>query len=674
LNRQITLSIIFNKWLYFLGTMLTIILIVMPTTFSQTWGGGALGFTGSNYVRVSDNTINVSGDFTIECWVKFSDLTTAQEILLKDDDPSKDHSYTYEFGLWKNISNQIIFQVGSSTANSYTRKTSTTIVTSGTWYHLTGTVDGATLSLYINGVSEGTTTIPNPRRTDVNGNNIYFASHSKMSTYFLNGILDEVRIWGIARSAVEIQSTIYGPLNGSETGLQAYYKMNAGSGSTINDIKGTNNGTISSATLWTTSDIPMYPNPLPVNLLSAGNFRILAGSASTIVPPAIVNGDVGATTVTNSGTVNGKLGGTTLTNSGYVSGNLWGTTVTNSGTCDGSTTIGTNTEVPQAQADYATVYSDIAGRTANANFAIGSDLGGRTLGRGIYATAGAFVINGILTLTGTSSDIFIFKMISTLSPAVGSNVVLTGGAIASNVFWQVGSSTFINGDFKGNILAYAAITQNAGASIDGNLYTITSYININGSSVLPVELSSFSAAAIGSNVKLSWNTATETNNYGFEIGRKVVSPQSTVGNYEKIGFVNGNGNSNSPKDYSFEDTKVSTGKYSYRLKQIDNNGQFEYSKTIEVDFNAPNNFELSQNYPNPFNPSTTIHFNLPEASIVKLTIFNILGQEIRILVNEFKEAGVNTINFDASGLNSGIYIYKIEAGNFVQTRKMTLIK
>ena len=88
----------------------------------------------------------------------------------------------------------------------------------------------------------------------------------------------------------------------------------------------------------------------------------------------------------------------------------------------------------------------------------------------------------------------------------------------------------------------------------------------------------------------------------------------------------------------------------------------------------PNEFELSQNYPNPFNPSTTIRFNLPEASIVKLTIFNILGQEIRTLVNEFKESGANTINFDASDLNSGIYIYKIEAGNFVQTRKMTLLK
>lgn len=208
-------------------------------------------------------------------------------------------------------------------------------------------------------------------------------------------------------------------------------------------------------------------------------------------------------------------------------------------------------------------------------------------------------------------------------------------------------------------------------------FTLTSGVNPNSGSydnALPVELTSFSAATIGSKVKLSWNTATEINNYGFAIERKVGSPQSSVGNYEKIGFVNGNGNSNSPKSYSFVDDKVSAGKYLYRLKQIDNDGQFEYSKTVEINFNAPKKFELSQNYPNPFNPSTTISYNILEASNVKLTIYNLLGQEIKTLVNEFKEAGVHTINFNASELNSGLYIYKLQAGAFSQTRKMTLIK
>ncbi len=191
---------------------------------------------------------------------------------------------------------------------------------------------------------------------------------------------------------------------------------------------------------------------------------------------------------------------------------------------------------------------------------------------------------------------------------------------------------------------------------------------------LPVELTSFNASVNGNNITLQWNTATEIKNYGFDVERSVISNAVKNLSWVKIGFVNGNGNSNSPKNYSFVDNKVSAGKYAYRLKQIDNNGQFEYSKNVEVSLMKPNEFKLEQNYPNPFNPSTAIRFNLPEASAVKITIFNILGQEIRTLVNEFKESGVNTINFDASDLKSGIYIYKIEAGNFVQTRKMTLLK
>jgi hypothetical protein len=218
---------------------------------------------------------------------------------------------------------------------------------------------------------------------------------------------------------------------------------------------------------------------------------------------------------------------------------------------------------------------------------------------------------------------------------------------------------------------HTSISFNSGGYINPDDNTI--YLNgsvYNGP--LPVELSSFSASVVGNAVKLNWRTETEVNNYGFEIERYALSAERQA--WEEIGFVNGNGNSNSPKSYFYEDKNVTAGKYSYRLKQIDNDGQFEYSKTIEVDLGAPKKFELSQNYPNPFNPTTTIRFNLPEAGNVKLTLFNILGQEIKTLVNEFKESGVHTINFDASELNSGMYIYKLEAGSFVQTRKMTLVK
>ena len=154
---------------------------------------------------------------------------------------------------------------------------------------------------------------------------------------------------------------------------------------------------------------------------------------------------------------------------------------------------------------------------------------------------------------------------------------------------------------------------------------------------MPVELNLFTASINKQNVYINWSTATEINNYGFEVER-------FENTWKKVGFISGHGNSNSTKYYSFKDDNLSSGKYSYRLKQIDNNGQYEYSNVIEVDLNSPNNFELSQNYPNPFNPSTSIRFNLPEAADVELNLYNLLGQKIRTLVNEFKESGLIHLN------------------------------
>ncbi|NNJ51959.1 MAG: T9SS type A sorting domain-containing protein [Ignavibacteriaceae bacterium] len=186
---------------------------------------------------------------------------------------------------------------------------------------------------------------------------------------------------------------------------------------------------------------------------------------------------------------------------------------------------------------------------------------------------------------------------------------------------------------------------------------------------LPVELAYFSAVVLDGGVKLEWRTETEVSNYGFEILRSAQND-----NWEKIGFVEGHGNSNSPKDYSFIDSEVNGGKYSYRLKQIDTDGSFEYSKIIEVDLGSPQEFELSQNYPNPFNPATKIRYTLPEAGNVKLVVYNLLGEQVAELINEFKEAGVHTINFNAENLNSGLYIYKIELTGFTAAKKMQLVK
>lgn len=187
--------------------------------------------------------------------------------------------------------------------------------------------------------------------------------------------------------------------------------------------------------------------------------------------------------------------------------------------------------------------------------------------------------------------------------------------------------------------------------------------------VVPVELTSFTAISHGNSVTLNWSTASEINNSGFDVERK-----SANSDWSTIGFVQGNGTTTDTKEYSFTDKNLTAGNYSYRLKQIDFDGTFAYSNIVEADISLPSQFELVQNYPNPFNPSTKIQYNIPEAGNVKLTVFNLLGQEVKTLVNEFKEAGSHIINFNAEGLNSGIYLYRVEANGFSEVRKMTLIK
>jgi Secretion system C-terminal sorting domain len=185
---------------------------------------------------------------------------------------------------------------------------------------------------------------------------------------------------------------------------------------------------------------------------------------------------------------------------------------------------------------------------------------------------------------------------------------------------------------------------------------------------VPVELSSFTVTASSEGVELTWNTATETNNSGFAVERS-----SDNVSFQKIGFVNGHGTSTSINKYSYLDKNVS-GKFFYRLKQIDFSGSFKYSKSVEVNSSKPLSFALNQNYPNPFNPSTTISYSIPEKSFVTIKVYNVLGNVVASLVNNQIEAGEHNIQFNANGLSSGVYFYTITAGNFSATKKLMLLK
>ena len=201
--------------------------------------------------------------------------------------------------------------------------------------------------------------------------------------------------------------------------------------------------------------------------------------------------------------------------------------------------------------------------------------------------------------------------------------------------------------------------------------TNTDYIENSTSLPLPVELSSFSATLLlNDDVRVSWRTETEVMNYGFNIERSTMES-----NWFNIGFVAGHGNSNIPYQYSFVDNNPKDGNVVYyRLKQIDTDGNFEYSKAISVEFGKADKFNLSQNFPNPFNPTTTINYEIKEKSNVKIDIYDAIGEKVKSLVNEIKKPGIYSVKFDASDLPSGIYIYRVTAGGFTQTRKMIFLK
>jgi hypothetical protein len=278
----------------------------------------------------------------------------------------------------------------------------------------------------------------------------------------------------------------------------------------------------------------------------------------------------------------------------------------------------------------------------------------------------------------------------------GGNVSVAGNFTNNNSGLDVAKSTFtFNG--SGNQTIYSASTPLPGNTTFGNLVidkpsgTIqllsdvaveNTFTEENGTlaengytlwvagSPMPVELSSFSAVILDNHIELKWRTETEVNNYGFDILRRAQDDE-----WEMIGFVEGHGNSNSPKYYEFIDADLTfTGTYFYSLKQIDNDGSYEYSKKLVVDFDSPNNFKLRQNYPNPFNPSTTISFTLPVSSNVSLKIFNALGEETITLVESFLEPGVHTYIFNAEDLATGLYVYQLSTSEATQTRKMLYLK
>jgi hypothetical protein len=302
----------------------------------------------------------------------------------------------------------------------------------------------------------------------------------------------------------------------------------------------------------------------------------------------------------------------------------------------------------------------------------------------------------VISPTGIPSEFCVTAMDQNDKPLAGVTVALTSptGKLSSSsaITGSDGNTPVltvtIGADYQATITATASVSVHQGTTYvrsiqPGNyqklvlatptiLHKQTPYTFYG---LLPVELFSFTSNVSGRNVCLNWETKTEKNSDRFAIEREVSST-----NWESIGSVKAAVLSNSPKQYSFSDKNLQSGKYQYRIKMIDNDGSFEYSQIVETEVVSPKNFELIQNYPNPFNPITKIDYLVPVDAKVILEVYNIAGQKVSELVNQEQSAGYYSVDFGGSNLSSGVYIYRIVASdkakgnNYSSTKKMMLLK
>ncbi|MCW8804519.1 MAG: T9SS type A sorting domain-containing protein [Ignavibacteriaceae bacterium] len=272
-----------------------------------------------------------------------------------------------------------------------------------------------------------------------------------------------------------------------------------------------------------------------------------------------------------------------------------------------------------------------------------------------------FVFYDRRNTTGAATDVFVAKSTDGGTTFENFKISETSFTPTSGVFF---------GDYT-NIAAWEGKIYPIWMRLQGSLSVWT--VIIEDSTTIPVELNNFTAIADEGKVYLSWETSSEINNNGFYIERRDVVDENEI-DWTEIGFEQGKGTTTERNFYSFKDVPFYDGTYHYRLRQVDYDGSFTYSNEVEVNLFSVKSFELSQNYPNPFNPSTTISFQLPEASFISLKVYDAIGTEVETIAEGKYPAGVHEVNFNSEKLSSGLYLYRIISGNTELTRKMMVVK
>ena len=581
------------------------------------------------------------------------------------------------------------------------------------WGQVTYTWTGATDTTW----ATSTNWNPNLKTTANTDILVFDGTQSNQPTLSASQIVASISVTGNTTIALNNASAITLTLSGNGS----VFTINSGVQLIVKTYSATNAGTFTFSGASPTSTITGMLTILGRFALGGGNVVITVPNGGVINVNRSGSGIGGpvltSTTLTiQSGAIVNWLGaGSAISNTGTVtfnSGSYFNLSssvgFSASGKTYGNLTFGGNAIYSISGASALTVLNDLIvssgstltnGMTATTGIVVGSTMTvNGTLNCGatnLITGAGNFVlsssallstanVNGIISSGATGS----IEVAGTRTFDAGANYVYNGtvAQVTGNGLPTTVNNLTINNTSGGpvGVALSRALTVNGilnlmAGVLDNSTNAVTlgpsGSVQYNGGSLntpLPVEMISFTASAQQVNAMLVWSTATEVNNYGFNIERRAIASSA----WAKVGFVAGNRTSNATHHYTYADNNLSAGTYAYRLKQIDNDGTFKYSASTEVTIaGVPKELKLYGNYPNPFNPSTKVEFTVPETGNARLSVYNVLGQEVATLFNGSAAAGnLYSMNFDASRMASGLYFSVLEYGNQRITHKMLLTK
>ena len=680
--------------------IIVIILVILAANkaLSQA-GGNAIDLYNDNYLEHGDfidigsPNYGLTNKLTVCAWIKWNvnpqtymNNHNEQEgknadIVTMDRHNVKDNG---QFWLQHSNSNSR-FQWAIQNNSSRRTLTSSTTPVQNTWYYVVGVYDGSdpsnTMKIYVNGVLENS---DNPISGNINSYNSLFRLNIGRlpSGYRLfAGMLDEIRIYKRALTQQEIREQMFSSSTVDTASLLSYWSFNQSSGSNIIDAGSMHmNGTFytSLVDVHDTTSIGQY-----VIYDSDKNWPINGWANKQII--TVAGDGVGETNIVTS---NDDIS--------LVLQNPW---VTKPRLDD----LGAGTGMTW----YGIIDPDETVQWVSSTASIGSYVSfidtKTTTNTGI---SGALITTTITSTPGSSNNLVIYVYGAASGPPVTNGESFPVGVDRrSNIVWgtyewgSVTSNILIDFSGVGGILNSSSIKllrrsrfSNSWAEVSSavldqynmtfTLFGNTSYYEYslggNSGNPLPVKLAEFNSAVKENIVSLFWKTYSEINNKGFDIERYGLKSNG-IDEWNKISFTEGMGTANEEHYYSFSDKGLDKGTYSYRLKQIDYNGNFEYYYlSTPVTINSPPKPEIFQNYPNPSNPVSKIDFRLSVNSYVSLIVYDLTGRQVNELINKDMECGYHSVQFDGSNLASGIYFYrftaKSESYNYSSVKRMVLIK